>query len=134
MSSTTNTAISSDSRTRKHIRKYLSECLMLSQLDRIQIGVMNVVSSTKYRLIPSIPMCRWQKVTWSEKNSCVNWYWLVPESNSPHSTIDTTKFSREVPSAIRFIVDAECSFILLIGDSMKAPIRGIIRSSPSINK
>ena len=60
MSSTTNTAISSDSRTRNEIRKYLSplEPEIFSQFARIQIGVMKVVRSTKYREIPSTPILK----------------------------------------------------------------------------
>lgn len=36
----------------------IRECFILSQFDRIQIGVINVVSSRKYSEIPSTPMCR----------------------------------------------------------------------------
>lgn len=107
---------------------------MLSQLDRIQIGVINVVSRTKYREIPSIPICRWQKVTWLARNSCVNWYSLVLESNSPHSTIEIIKFSSDTPRATRFILDPEWGLVFVIGTSAITPASGTASSDVSIIK
>ena len=57
-SNTTNNAINSVSTIKKAIKKYLRLCFTLSQLAKIQIGIVNVVSNTKYSDNPSIPMCK----------------------------------------------------------------------------
>ena len=55
-SNTTNNAISSASTIKNAIRKYFTLCFTLSQLARIQIGIVNVVNSTQYSDSPSIPI------------------------------------------------------------------------------
>ena len=130
MSSTTNTAIRSVSISRKAIRKYFIPNLMLSQLDRIQIGVISVVSRTKYRLIPSIPRLKWQKLR--VLNSCTNWYCTELESNSPHSTIDRIKFTIDVIRAICFISVTLVDDSSLIGRRISEPIIGIKSRADSI--
>ena len=49
------------SKIKKEIKKYFNFTVISVQLDKIQIGVINVVNKTKYKDIPSIPMWKWQK-------------------------------------------------------------------------
>ena len=104
--------------------------LMLLQLLKIQIGVMKVVSSTKYSEIPSIPMWKWQKL--KLLNSCTNWNCDALLSNSPHNTIETKKFTIDVTRAIRFIRESPASVPSAIGSRANAPTRGINNSAVSI--
>ena len=57
-SNTTNNAISNVSTSKNAIKKYFRLCCTFSQLAKIAIGIVNVVSRTKYNDNPSIPMCR----------------------------------------------------------------------------
>ena len=56
---------------------------------------------------------------------------MVLESNSPQSTIETTKLIRDVISAIRFIFDAEYTEVFPKGARDSAPTIGITISRPS---
>ena len=104
--------------------------VIVVQLLRIQIGVINVVSSTKYSEIPSTPMWKWQKLRLA--NSCTNWYCVALLSNSPHSTIDTKKLIIEVIRAIRFIRESPTAVPSVIGSNARDPRSGISNRAVSM--
>ena len=129
-SNTTKNAIKNVSTIKKAIKKYFRLCRTFSQLAKIHIGIVKVVSNTKYKDNPSIPILKWQKLSWI--NSAVNWYWLELLSNSPHSTNDTTKLSKVINKATFFIRDSSTADPPCIGLKANTPKIGMISNDVSI--
>jgi len=105
-------------------------CVTLSQLANTQIGIVKVVSNTKYSEIPSTPTCMCRKCSWLY--SAVNWYVLLLESNDDHITIETMKVITVVIRATRLTREICAGVDSLIGANIIAPTRGISNSAVSI--
>lgn len=108
-------------------------CRTFSQLARIQNGIVNVVSSTKYSESPSIPnrSVKNPGVPRPDDTSDTNWYPSKLESNSPHITIDTINVISDVTRVVSLIRDWLSSDIV---HRRATPRRGRRRRVISIGK
>lgn len=97
-------------------------CRTFSQLARIQNGSVNVVSSTKYNEIPSIPNRSEKKEVLL--SSVTNWYVSQLESNSLHMIIDRTKVISVITRVVFLIREVPVGVVSDIVVIIRAPTIG----------
>ena len=101
---------------------HASFVLILSQLQRRQIGVKKVVKIIKNRLIPSIPKEKWRFQLDDHSISVKNWYWFGDKSfrKNTHKKHEDRKVINDVAKATSFTC---CT--LFIKKQNKQPINGV---------